>query len=35
MLPLLAHSRTGFARVKLINLMVGVGVGAVLLLSGF
>jgi hypothetical protein len=35
MLPLLAHSRTDFVRVKLINLVIGFGVGALLLLLGF
>jgi hypothetical protein len=35
MLPLLAHSRRDFVQVKLINLMVGLGVGALGLSLGF
>ncbi len=35
MLPLLAHSRRDFVQIKLINLMVGLGVGALALSLGF
>ena len=35
MLPLLAHSRRDFVQIKLINLVVGLGVGALALALGF
>jgi hypothetical protein len=34
MLPLLAHSRRDFVRVKAVNLVVGLAVGAALLAMG-
>jgi len=35
MLPLLAHSRRDFLRIKMVNLVFGLGIGALLMAAGF